>query len=251
MQKFLVNIDGSKEQFLYALYLAHVVNMNFDEVEFNIIRPEKSGLDLSKFSPFEIQSFSYNEKDGSSLPRAHKFAYNLHDVFNIDVFVDFCQTTTSAFWGTAFRAKQRIGISSRVRKMLLTKAVTASNLEDFFQQLLEYFGWTFDLDQVKSEFEVNGDDVLLFEKVMTKELRSQIEKKFEVQVFSQQEDQALSEELLSSLERVQYVIVNSKSDIGLFRYLNKIVVFDDPENEYSEGEVISLEDFCNKHLNID
>lgn len=248
MQKFLLNINGSKEHQLYALYLVHLANLNYDEVEFNIIAPESSVPNFSVFSPFEVHTYSYSKKEGSSLPQAHKFAYNLNEVFNINYFIDFDESTTSAFWGTAFRAKERIGKASRMRNMLLTKSIKGETFQTFFDQVVSYFGWDFDFSQLQKEFEVNGDDVLVFEKVLSEDLRTLISNKFVMQEFTQDEkntDETLSK-IAKKIDQIQYVIVNSKEDIGLFRYLNKIVVFDDTE---STGEVISLDAFISQHVN--
>ena len=82
MKKFLLHTDGSKEQSLYCLYLAHVANTNLEDVEINVLQPEGvNQFEYLRLSPFEVNVFNYDSKIMTSMPKAHKFAYNLHDVF--------------------------------------------------------------------------------------------------------------------------------------------------------------------------
>ena len=248
MKKFLLHIDGSKEQSLYGLYLAHVANSNLEDLEFNVLRPKgDKGIDFLKFSPFEIQIHDYDLNKITSMPKAHKFAYNLHDVFNIDYFVDFGCSATSAFWGTAFRAINRIGKASRLRNLLLSKNFEVSNDWEYFESLLAYFDWNFNFTEIQKEFEINGDDVLIFETAINTNFRKKIEEKFNVIQLNQEKVDEF-ETLIRNLEKIQYVFVNSKDDIALFSYLNKIVVFD---REESSGDILTYADFKERHLDID
>lgn len=248
MKKFLLHIDGTKEQSLYALYLAHVAHSNIEEIEFNILQPEGMGIiNFLKFSPFEINIHEYDPKKITSMPKAYKFAYNLHDVFNINYYIDFGISATSAFWGTAFRAENRLGKASRVRNLLLSKKFEVSSDWEYFESLLAYFDWNFDFAEIQKEFETNGDDVLIFETTLENSFRKKVEEKFNVIHFNQEKADEF-ETLLQNLEKIQYVFVNSKDDIAFFNYLNKIVVFD---REESSGDILTYADFKEKHLDID
>lgn len=245
MKKFLLHINGSKEHHLYALYLTHLANKNLDEVELNVLMPKSSSFNYLTLSPFEVNTFSYVEEEGNSLPKAHKFAYNLHDVFNIDFFIDFDKTATSAFWGTAFRAKNKLGKASTLRKLLLTKSFEAETDQSYFDQLTAYFDWNFEFDNLKKEFEVTGDEVLVFEKILEKEFKSRVQEKFNLVELKQDDDNDKKNEILKDLEKFQFVFVNSKEDIGFFNYLNKVVVFD---NEQENNDILSLNSFLNKYI---
>jgi hypothetical protein len=247
MKKFLLHTDGSKEQSLYCLYLAHVANTNLEDVEINVLQPKGvNQFEYLKLSPFEVNVFNYDAKVVTSMPKAHKFAYNLHDVFNIDYFIDFQKTATSAFLGTAFRAENRVGKASRIRNLLLSKEIEANDDWDYFEKVLAFLDWSFNFDDLKKEFESTGDDVLLFEVTLDADLKNSIEEKYNVHNLTQDYESESVENLLLNLEKVQYVFVNSKEDIPFFNYLNKIVIFNRDE---SAGDVLNYEEFQEKHLN--
>lgn len=223
LEKYLIHIDGSIKHQLYVLYLSHLLHSKHDEIEFNVITPNLNELNYMQLSPFEINVFQYEDSQIKSMPQAHKFAYNLHEVFNVDVFVDFMNTATSAFLGTAFKAKKRIGFYSRIRSLLLTESIKLEGFNEFYNAVLELLELELDVDQLKKDFEISGHDILILKTDVNREQIKELANHAEVYEVNSEETQ-LSEEIIGVLDKIQYVITDNVDTVGLFQYLNKIVV---------------------------
>lgn len=72
--------------------------------------------------PFEIFTYAYDEEE-NSIPAIHKFAVNLNDIFNIDIFIDLVGSFKSSFLGFSFKAKSRIGYATGFNKLMLTHKI--------------------------------------------------------------------------------------------------------------------------------
>lgn len=127
MKKILIKAPKTKEEILSSYLIVHHLYNDLPEVEISIIVDEQ----LEKYYhyiPFDIKTYTVNDLR-MSLPAIHKFAYNLHDVFNIDYFFDLQESKESAFYGVAFRAKERYGFDEGFMRGLFLNNLVERNEE--------------------------------------------------------------------------------------------------------------------------
>lgn len=119
VKKILVKFPRSKEDVMQCLPFIVTLSEEFPKAEINIIVEEKCSLILL-FLPFKVKVF---ERPASklSLVETHHYCANMHDIFNVDLFLDLESSLNSAFLGFNFRAKERVGYEVRWNKYLLTK----------------------------------------------------------------------------------------------------------------------------------
>ncbi|MGB0453516.1 MAG: hypothetical protein ACPGJV_07355 [Bacteriovoracaceae bacterium] len=140
MKKVLLHPRNLRSDLIDCLYLVHHFNLEHEDCQAHILLSEKcDDFEILHLSPFECEIHHYQEQDLKTLPLAHKYAYNLHDVFNIDYYFDFHDSVVSAFLGTCFRAKEKIGYRTTLRKVFLTRPMVKNDsqniLSDFFNAL--------------------------------------------------------------------------------------------------------------------
>lgn len=119
VKKILVKFPREKNDVMQCLPFIVTLSEEFPKAEINIIVEENCSLILS-FLPFKMRVF---ERPASklSLIETHHYCANLHDIFNIDLFMDLEGSLNSAFMGFNFRAKERVGYEIKWNKYLLTK----------------------------------------------------------------------------------------------------------------------------------
>lgn len=119
IRKILVKFPRSKEDVVQCLPFIVTLSEEFPKAEINIIVEENCSLILS-FLPFKVKLFE-RPANKLSLIETHHYCANLHDIFNIDLFLDLESSLNSAFLGFNFRAKERVGYEVKWNKYLLTK----------------------------------------------------------------------------------------------------------------------------------
>lgn len=119
MKKILVRAPDDEENVILSFPFMHALKDEFPQDQINVICSERA-LDLYRFLPFELALHSFPEKK-NTLPGIHHFAYNLHDVFNVDIYFDLVDDFKSAFMGFAFRCKERLGTDDGLKRYFLTK----------------------------------------------------------------------------------------------------------------------------------
>lgn len=117
-KKILIKAPSERAVAATTFPLIHQIKSEFPNSQIHIIVGEGQEL-VYKVFPFETLTYVYDEKD-KSLPSIHKYAVNLHDIFNIDLFFDLEGGFKSSFLGFSFKAKDRIGYIKGMNKFLLT-----------------------------------------------------------------------------------------------------------------------------------
>lgn len=119
VRKILVKFPRALNDVISCFPFIITLSEEYPKAEINIIVEEGCAFALS-FIPFKIKVFE-RPKTKLTLIETHHYCANLHDIFNIDLFVDLENSLNSAFMGFNFRAKERVGYEVRWNKYLLTK----------------------------------------------------------------------------------------------------------------------------------
>jgi len=109
MLNFLLRVDGSDKEFTSVLPLVRTLLAASEENRVNIITDE-SYIVPSEWMPKGCYVFNIPDDKKGTVFGVHHFAANLHDVFNVDYFIDFVNDFHSAFLGLNFKAKKKIGL---------------------------------------------------------------------------------------------------------------------------------------------
>jgi ADP-heptose:LPS heptosyltransferase len=97
-----------------------------------------------------------------SLVQTHHFCANLHDIFNVDLFIDLENTFNSSFMGFNFRVKERVGYGVGWNKYFLTKnymPIGNIGIEQLSLRLLELYSHKVFADLKISRVRSEGDKV--------------------------------------------------------------------------------------------
>lgn len=117
MLNFLIRVKADDEEFLSLLPLVMGILNKSEENRVNIIVDEEFDVRDEWFHD-RLGIFFISQKKRDSLFGAHHYAANLHEVFNIDYYIDFISDFNSAFLGLAFRAKRKIGLQGGPKSYL-------------------------------------------------------------------------------------------------------------------------------------
>jgi hypothetical protein len=109
MLNFLIRVEGSDKEFTSVLPLVRALLAASEDNRVNIIVDE-SYIVPSEWMPSRCFVFNIPDDKKDTVFGVHHFAANLHDVFNVDYFIDFVNDFHSAFLGLNFRAKKKIGL---------------------------------------------------------------------------------------------------------------------------------------------
>lgn len=119
MKKILVRAPDDQESVILSFSFMHALKEEYPQDQIYIIASEQA-YDLYSLLPFKVflHLFPLNK---NNLPGIHHYAYNLNEVFNIDIYFDLIDDFKSTFMGFAFRAKERMGPDEGLKKYFLTK----------------------------------------------------------------------------------------------------------------------------------
>lgn len=140
VKKILVKFPRDINSIIECLPFIVTVSEEFPKAELNII-VEENCSNLLAFLPFKVRVFE-RPKTKLSMIETHHFCANLHDIFNIDLFLDLENTINSAFLGFNFRATERVGFEIKWNKYFLTKKMPMplnSSMEQKSMKLLEFY----------------------------------------------------------------------------------------------------------------
>lgn len=140
IKKLLVKFPRAKEDVMQCLPFIVTLSEEFPKAEINIIVEEGCSLILN-FLPFKVKVFE-RPVTKLSLIETHHYCANMHDIFNVDLFLDLEGSLNSAFMGFNFRAKERVGYEIKWNKYLLTKKFpgpTNLSIEKKAMRLLELY----------------------------------------------------------------------------------------------------------------
>ena len=121
-KRILVRAPSSKSLVIRSFPFFHQLKNEFPDAEIHVVL----GQEITNFFPLLPFSSTLQVHplpvEKNSLPGIHHFAYNLHDVFNVDLFFDLDDNFKSAFLGLTFRCKERVGFATGLNKLFLTKS---------------------------------------------------------------------------------------------------------------------------------
>lgn len=266
MKKILIKAPKTKEEILSSYLIVHHLYNDLPEVEVCIIVDE-SLEKYYQYIPFNVKIYAVNELK-MSLPAIHKFAYNLNDVFNIDYFFDLQSTKESAFYGTAFRAKERYGFDEGfMRGLFLNNLVTRKEGASVDYQYLDLLKASGLIASDMATFSGHDDDlgdlekvfhtiILLFEEFSFEEgqiiklLKDNFENS-EICVFSENHDVEFKgirpvhdvDELLKLLQKPSLCVSNTPYYYGLLKYMkDKFISFGDYRgtSPFYDGQSLKL-----------
>lgn len=119
VRKILVKFPREALDVISCFPFIVTLSEEFPKSEISIIVEEGCSLALN-YIPFKIKVYE-RPKTKLTLIETHHFCANMHDIFNIDLFIDLENSLNSAFMGFNFRAKERVGYEVAWNKYLLTK----------------------------------------------------------------------------------------------------------------------------------
>jgi ADP-heptose:LPS heptosyltransferase len=140
VKKILVKLPRNNNEVFETFPFLITLSEEFPKAEINVIT-EDGGSSSFMYLPFKIKVFE-RPVHKQSLIETHHYCANLHDVFNIDIYLDLENTLNSSFMGFNFRAKERVGYEVKWNKYLLTKRFPnpiGLTTEDKSMKLLENF----------------------------------------------------------------------------------------------------------------
>lgn len=116
----------------------------FPDSELNLLCVEGQA-DFYRFLEINLKVYEVPLSD-YKLAFMHKFAANLHDVFNINIYIDLSGEFLGAMTGMFFRAETKIGLHRDFKtKLLYTSSVDVSH-DPSFERTLELIMELFDFD---------------------------------------------------------------------------------------------------------
>jgi hypothetical protein len=121
MQKILVQAPRSSENILLAFPFFIKLKESYPEAKIYVV--VDSGLEENlELLPFKVEIYPLPQRL-NSIPGIHKFAVNVKDIFNIELFFDLAMDHKGALTGFSFRAKRRFGVNEGIKKVMYTNKV--------------------------------------------------------------------------------------------------------------------------------
>lgn len=143
IQKILIKVSKEQNDLAFLIPLVHHIgeliscyslrSRQFHEDESNVERVfddlvevililNQNHFDISKILfnalPFKVSAHFISDKEWTFLG-IHRFAYNLYEVFNVDLYIDLESTLKSAFLGLCFRSKIKVGFANGLNRLFL------------------------------------------------------------------------------------------------------------------------------------
>jgi len=137
VNKILMKLPKLNELVFEVFPMLHILSEEYPKAEINLLIEKGDELAFN-FLPFKVNVYLM-PKEKMSFFEAHRFVANLHEVFNIDVYLDLESNFITSFIGFNFRAKIRMGLDNGWNKNFLTKFFpnTKQSLEQLSMMFLE------------------------------------------------------------------------------------------------------------------
>ena len=165
MLNFLIRVKGEDSEFLSLLPLIYgVLNKDENNRVSVIVDEDYYVRDFWFHDRLHIFSIPSDKRD--SLFGAHHYAANLHDVFNIDYYIDYVSDFNSAFLGLAFRAKRKIGLQGGPKSYLYSYSLEAFNGLFGDQKKLSVIDYIDELNITDFKFLESKEKKTVIEKVL-------------------------------------------------------------------------------------
>ncbi len=130
----MVKAPADKEEAILSFAFFHLLRREFPSAQVNVIVDEENRQLFNFLLPLELQVFILPTAERSIL-KLHRFAANLVDVFNIDLFFDLEGSKSSASLGKFFRAEKSVGFDRGLVRYLYD---VVSDRRDFVSLLEVY-----------------------------------------------------------------------------------------------------------------
>ncbi|EQC44433.1 hypothetical protein M899_1518 [Bacteriovorax sp. BSW11_IV] len=144
MHKILIFTPFSDMKALATYPMLQKLRHEFPESEINLLCLAEQG-DFFKFLDINLKVYEI-PLDDYKLAFMHKFAANLHDVFNINMYIDLSGEFLGAMTGMFFRAEKKYGLHRDFKtKLLFTESVDISH-DPSFERTLELMMELFDFE---------------------------------------------------------------------------------------------------------
>lgn len=124
MLNFLIRIKGEDKQIVSLYPLIYTILKQDNQNKINIIVDEDF-VQNQLFLPKGVRTYNIPKSKVDGVFGVHHFAANLHEVFNVDYFIDFICDFHSAFIGLAFKAKKRIGLAGGPKSYFYTHTLNS------------------------------------------------------------------------------------------------------------------------------
>lgn len=122
MLNFLIRIRGEDKQIVSLYPLIYTILKQNQQNRINIIVDEEYNQN-QLFLPKGVRTYNIPKSKVDGVFGVHHFAANLHEVFNVDYFIDYICDFHSAFIGLAFKAKKRIGLAGGPKSYFYTHTI--------------------------------------------------------------------------------------------------------------------------------
>lgn len=122
MLNFLIRIKGEDKQIVSLYPLIYTILKQNQQNRINIIVDEEY-IQNQLFLPKGVRTYNIPKSKVDGVFGVHHFAANLHEVFNVDYFIDYICDFHSAFIGLAFKAKKRIGLAGGPKSYFYTHTI--------------------------------------------------------------------------------------------------------------------------------
>ncbi|MFW5887913.1 MAG: glycosyltransferase family 9 protein [Bacteriovoracia bacterium] len=133
--RIVVRLPDENIDFFMMLAFLHHLKQQYPKAIIDLIGLKKLSP-LVALLPFEHNFHIFNPEKYPKTIDVHRFCYNLHDVFNVDIFFATDESFASSFMGFCFRAKQRIGFKGKWNTWLLSVKVIKEEASHRAQQYL-------------------------------------------------------------------------------------------------------------------
>ncbi|WP_127717701.1 glycosyltransferase family 9 protein [Halobacteriovorax sp. HLS] len=138
MHKILVQSPRTKDEIILSFPFFIKLKEKYPESRIYVI--VDSGLEeILELLPFKVEIYPLPQKL-NTVAGIHKFAVNVKDIFNIELFFDLALDHKGALTGFSFRARKRIGPLEGVKKFLYTDKIeprsATTSLDEYFVELL-------------------------------------------------------------------------------------------------------------------
>lgn len=123
-KKILIKSPLDRDELIKCFPACQVLRENFPEAEINVIADRGNDKLFQFLKKLQMRVFPLSQEN-RSVPGLHKYAANLNDVFNIDIFFDFEGSIKSSLLGLFFRASEKVGSPTGVNQFFYDKKLTS------------------------------------------------------------------------------------------------------------------------------
>ena len=121
--KILVKMPFSSDEYIKSFPFIHALRQEYHKAQIYLITDDQNKMLANFLVPLAVESYTLPECERSIL-KLHRYAANLTEVFNINLYFDLEGTKASASLGKFFRVEKSIGPDRGLIKLLYDHAYT-------------------------------------------------------------------------------------------------------------------------------